>query len=227
MRKDRASLRSGTCHQGGSSGKETTNIAKAVLLAAEAVGRGKNGLVGNLTYLARRHPKSFFPLLRDVLAMQGLTAEAIEPVIRYKTSAELAAALRQIYPEMKFSLLEGGPEQTELPQDAQEKQPNKAEAVVLAAQAVGEDGRGKNGLVGYLTYVARRHPKSFLALRLDVLALQGMTAEASRAAPERYKTTAELLAELRAHGLSMSLLQIDYVGTPVPDEDKYDPSWIP
>jgi hypothetical protein len=214
MRKDRTSLRSGTCHQGWSSGKETTNIAQAVLRAAEAVGRGKNRLVGNLTYLARRHPKSFFPLLRDVLAVQGMTAEAIEPVIRYKTTEELVATLRQIYPEMRFSLLEGGPEQAEFPQDAEEKQPNKAEAVVLAAQAVGEDGRGKNGLVGYLTYVARRHPKSFLALRLDVLVLQGMTTEASNAAPERYETTEELQAKLRAHGVSLSLRQIDYGNSP-------------
>jgi hypothetical protein len=44
--------------------------------------------------------------------------------------------------------------------------PNKTtrvlhEAVILAAEQVGEDGRGSNGLVGYLTRLARDEQKVF------------------------------------------------------------------
>ena len=38
------------------------------------------------------------------------------------------------------------------------------EAIVLAAQAVGSDGKGKNGLVGYCEDLARNEKKAFAAL---------------------------------------------------------------
>ncbi len=50
----------------------------------------------------------------------------------------------------------------------QKGQPNKTtrvlkEAILLAAEQVGEDGRGKDGLLGYLKRVARRDTKSFVS----------------------------------------------------------------
>lgn len=39
---------------------------------------------------------------------------------------------------------------------------NIVEAALAAAEAVGRDGNGKDGMVGYLTSVAKRHPKQFI-----------------------------------------------------------------
>jgi len=46
------------------------------------------------------------------------------------------------------------------------------EATVLAAEACGEDGRGKNGLIGFLTTLARQQPKAFGRLLEKILPMQ-------------------------------------------------------
>lgn len=46
------------------------------------------------------------------------------------------------------------------------------EAILLAAEKVGEDGKGKEGLTGYLVGLAKSEPKSFAALLGKVLPLQ-------------------------------------------------------
>ena len=55
--------------------------------------------------------------------------------------------------------------------------PNKTtavlkEAILLAAEQIGEDGTGRDGLVGYLRGVAENEVKSFTALLGRVLPLQ-------------------------------------------------------
>lgn len=55
--------------------------------------------------------------------------------------------------------------------------PNKTtsalkEAILLAAETVGADGNGKDGLCGYLQTLARSEPKSFSSLLGKVLPLQ-------------------------------------------------------
>lgn len=55
--------------------------------------------------------------------------------------------------------------------------PNKVttvlrEAVMLAAEKVGEDGEGKGGAVGYLCMLARSEPKAFAALLGRAMPLQ-------------------------------------------------------
>lgn len=46
------------------------------------------------------------------------------------------------------------------------------EAIILAAEAVGEDGRGNGKLVGYLRRIARAEPKAFCGLLGRLLPLQ-------------------------------------------------------
>lgn len=46
------------------------------------------------------------------------------------------------------------------------------DAILLAAETVGEDGKGKAGLTGYLKQLAQREPKAFSALLGRVLPLQ-------------------------------------------------------
>ena len=55
--------------------------------------------------------------------------------------------------------------------------PNKTtatlkEAILLAAEAVGEDGKGKEGLKGYLVRVAKTDVKAFAGLLGKVLPMQ-------------------------------------------------------
>lgn len=55
--------------------------------------------------------------------------------------------------------------------------PNKTtralkEAIVLAAEKVGQDGKGQDGLTGYLVRLATDEPKAFAALLGKVLPLQ-------------------------------------------------------
>lgn len=55
--------------------------------------------------------------------------------------------------------------------------PNKTtatlkEAIILAAEAVGQDGNGKDGLTGYLKHVAATDVKAFSGLLGKVLPMQ-------------------------------------------------------
>lgn len=46
------------------------------------------------------------------------------------------------------------------------------EAILLAATQVGSDGKGKDGLTGYLVLLAKHQPKSFASLLGRVLPLE-------------------------------------------------------
>lgn len=55
--------------------------------------------------------------------------------------------------------------------------PNKTtallkDAIIKAAEAVGEDGNGKGALTGYLTFLAKGEPKAFSGLLGKVLPMQ-------------------------------------------------------
>jgi hypothetical protein len=55
--------------------------------------------------------------------------------------------------------------------------PNKTtallkEAIIRAAEAAGEDGRGKGKLTGYCTFLAKSEPKAFAQLLGKVLPMQ-------------------------------------------------------
>jgi hypothetical protein len=137
--------------------KPIPDLHKALILAAEAAGedgRGRGGLVSYLRRWALTDPKSFVPWLERFLPYvpPGL-AELENPADITKLSDEDLFALKRILEER-------------LAQDAAEQKkqgyrrcirgaPKRAipplpEALVLAAESVGEDGRGRNGLIGYL-----------------------------------------------------------------------------
>lgn len=55
--------------------------------------------------------------------------------------------------------------------------PNKTtallkDAIIMAAELTGNDGAGKDGLVGYCQYLAKEEPKSFATLMGRVLPMQ-------------------------------------------------------
>jgi len=75
-----------------------------------------------------------------------------------------------------------------------------SEATILAAEQTGEDGRGRDGLVGYLRRLARTEPKSFAMLLGRV-----PTDEIIRKdnGPQEYKTLDEVKQALRERGIPM------------------------
>jgi hypothetical protein len=216
--------------QGARSPKTIAEVIVQVAKASGADGRGKDRLVGYFAHLARCDPKSFCPLLLDALAARGMTSADTEPEVVYKTPKtreefyktreEFEAAIRQMFPRARISRVpDWQPELTQEPAAEQGREGESItipEAVVRAAKAVGEDGRGKDGLVGYFKHVARRHPKLFARLgRMLVLQMSNAVEEV-----KPYRTSEEIDAELRRkYGISVEVYPIDYVGTPYPPED--------
>ncbi|WP_423066157.1 hypothetical protein [Devosia sp. CN2-171] len=72
------------------------------------------------------------------------------------------------------------------------------EAILLAAQSVGEDGEGKDGLEGYLRDIARNEKRSFVALLGRVLPMQ-VEASVERSKVTKEQRDAALAAAMRAY----------------------------
>ena len=70
----------------------------------------------------------------------------------------------------------------------------------MAGEIVGSDGKGRDGLLGYLTRIARRDPKTYCGLlgRLLPVDLHTRTEEAEPV----HRTIEEVDADMRARGLT-------------------------
>jgi hypothetical protein len=76
------------------------------------------------------------------------------------------------------------------------------EAILLAAEQVGENGSGKDGLVGYLREVARSDVKAFAGLLGKVIPLQVNTNVTGKLAVGKYDLSDDELAAIAAGGSS-------------------------
>lgn len=92
--------------------------------------------------------------------------------------------------------------------------PNKTtkvirEAAILAAEMVGSDNKGTDGLKGYLAWAARREPVAFLKLLEKILPMQLQLSGGTENTHEHKSTTTatlsaeELQKALEARGLPM------------------------
>lgn len=74
------------------------------------------------------------------------------------------------------------------------------EAILLAAEKVGEDGKGKQGLTGYLIGLARSEPKAFSSLlgRVLPLTVQGTGPNGEHKVTHATELTDEELAAIAA-----------------------------
>jgi hypothetical protein len=75
------------------------------------------------------------------------------------------------------------------------------EAIISAAEAVGSDGAGKDGLVGYLTTVANKNVRAFCSLLGRVMPLQ--TEPEEKREPVVDRSAEEVRAVLRRRGLPL------------------------
>lgn len=72
--------------------------------------------------------------------------------------------------------------------------PNKTtallkDAILKAAEAAGEDGSGKAGLIGYCTFLAKEEPKAFAQLLGKVMPLQVTGVEDEHGVPTSIQFT--------------------------------------
>jgi transcriptional regulator of met regulon len=90
-----------------------------------------------------------------------------------------------------------------------------AVAFMLAAQQVGEDGRGRNGVVGYLSRIARTEPKLFFRLyihvamdqNLHVAMDQNLSDDEEFQEDVQYETVEEAQEALREMGIDLTSLR--------------------
>jgi hypothetical protein len=85
---------------------------------------------------------------------------------------------------------------------------NLWEATLLAAEQIGEDGRGRDGLVGYLRRMARTNPRSFDALlgRVppdEIIRKDNGPQEYETLDEVKYETLDEVKEALRERGIPM------------------------
>jgi len=74
------------------------------------------------------------------------------------------------------------------------------EAIPEAVERLGSDGRGKDGLVGWLMQTAKRYPEAYLKLLDRLLPIQ-ISTEGSTAVKVTYTNKVEIVARLKERGL--------------------------
>jgi len=78
------------------------------------------------------------------------------------------------------------------------------EAVVLAAEELGSDGRGRDGLLGFLKMVARHDLRAFLGLMARCVPLNVLPVAEEKV----FRSTEEVLDELAARGIGVGMMEI-------------------
>lgn len=86
----------------------------------------------------------------------------------------------------------------------------------MAAEASGSDGKGKDGLVGYLQWMSRKHPQPFAKLMEKLLPLQ-LTGKDGGPLQMEYRSKDEVVQRLKERGLPVpqSLMETPPVSTSV------------
>jgi hypothetical protein len=169
-------------------------------------GRGKHGLDGRMFTLARTERKRFGRFLGWALRLK-MKAGRDKDDERPKSLAEEEAYLRErgipvevlqfthrYHPELPVTK----PPESAGPSGTRDLM----EAVVNAAIRHGSDGRGKNGLVGYMLLLERTEPKTFDMLTGVVQRWQASRPDRPNK-PKPRPTEEEILAEMRALGMDV------------------------
>jgi len=75
------------------------------------------------------------------------------------------------------------------------------EATLRAAEEIGEDGYGRDGLTGYLKRIAVTHPKSFVMLLSRILPLQLHGLQHELQDPATYASVSEVIEKMRERNI--------------------------
>ena len=84
------------------------------------------------------------------------------------------------------------------------------DCILMAGEASGSDGKGKDGLVGYLTWLSRREPAVYGRLLERILPLQ-LTGKDGGPMQFEYRNKSDLVARFKERGLPVppSLIEHD------------------
>jgi hypothetical protein len=72
-----------------------------------------------------------------------------------------------------------------------------ASLILEAVERVGCDGKGRDGLIGFLQSLAKNHPRQYIALLAKAVDQE----PPKEVAPESFRTQAEVEAEMKKRGL--------------------------
>ncbi len=79
-------------------------------------------------------------------------------------------------------------------------------AILKAAEAVGSDGKGLDGLQGYLMMIAQNHPKEMCYLISKVMPLQVSASESDMPQVVLFRSAADVRRELDERGIDINAL---------------------
>jgi hypothetical protein len=79
------------------------------------------------------------------------------------------------------------------------------EAILLAAELEGQDGKGKGKLIGYMRRMASEDMKAFATLLRAVIPLQVETRTSEEKAEVTYHSVDDVRRELASRGISMEI----------------------
>lgn len=89
------------------------------------------------------------------------------------------------------------------------------EAIVLAAEKVGQDGKGKDGAVGYLAWLAKKRPEVFGMLLGKLLPLQ-LTGAGGGPLQFEYKEPGQIIEAFKQRGLPLPEGLFKSINRPLP-----------
>jgi hypothetical protein len=167
---------------------------EAVVNAALSLGsdgRGKGGVGGHMVAMASKHPKRFAPLLDMALQLKNSEWRGGEAFL----SDEQAVARMKKMSLDEIVYLKFVDEPPRLDDGPPSSATDFLYAIIAAARRHGSNGRGKDGVEGYIRMLAHIGCKTF-----DRWVIRAMVEEVKDRSP---KSTEEVKARLRERGVDV------------------------
>jgi len=167
---------------------------EAVVNAALSLGsdgRGKGGVGGHMAAMASKHPKRFAPLLE--MALQLKKSEWRRGEAFLSNEHAVARMKKMSLDEIVMEYLISVDEPPRLNDGPPSSATDFLDAIIAAARRHGSNGRGKDGVEGYIRMLAHIGCKTF-----DRWVIRAMVEEVKDRSP---KSTEEVKARLRERGV--------------------------
>jgi hypothetical protein len=174
---------------------------EAVVNAARSLGsdgRGKGGVGGYMIAMASKHPKRFARLLEMALQLGNSAWRGGEAVLSDEQAVARIEKMSFDAIVMEYVIHLVVPPLDDPPSSATDL----VEAIIDAARRHGSNGRGKDGVEGYIRMLARMGCSTF-----DMWVNRAMVAQVKGGSP---KSTAEVKARLRERGVDKTVYDLAF-----------------
>jgi hypothetical protein len=189
------------------------SLRRAIVLVAERLGEdglGRDGSIGYFRRLAIKEPDEVAALISHILPLESKVPMK-ETDVEYTNVDQIREALcRGGMPDdlatREANLVWGSRPKSPYRDATIEKTEGREmagdlrEAILIALEQVGEDGRGRNGVVGFFYRLSIKHPRAYARLfcRAAPLEMAGSTEPAEE---PKYRTVEEIREDLHKRGL--------------------------